>query len=381
MKIAFYVSDHGYGHATRSIGLIREMAAAGVDRLEIEVVNHHAHDLLTQGLAGLEGVRTIDRATDIGFLCQPDRLAFDPGRTALAIFGWISGWKAFVASEVDRLRARPPDLVISDVAPEPLLVAEKLGVPSVVASNFTWVDQYEPHVRPDLIAPLRGSYALALRGYAYALRTALSGVRSAVPAGLVTREPRCERRETRSRLGVEEGQVLVHLGFGWSEDAVHAAEHIASGAAVAEDVRLLVSSNLGDLLRASSPAGIRERILTIAANDTEAHEAIAACDLVLAKAGYGTVSEAIAGRVPILAVPVVGSPESEVIARTVAQLGIGVSYPGDAPWGVELFREASRMLDGLDRYKDAYRRLPAELAPGAAARLARTLLTLAEDPS
>jgi UDP:flavonoid glycosyltransferase YjiC (YdhE family) len=119
---------------------------------------------------------------------------------------------------------------------------------------------------------------------------------------------------------------------------------------------------------------------SIPANDTQSHEAIAACDLVIAKAGYGTVAEAIAGRVPILAVPVEGSRESELIARTVGQLGVGLPYPSDAPWGQELFAEGARMLDDPGRYRAAYGRLPAEYAPGATDRLAATLLALARDP-
>ena len=216
MKISFYVSDHGYGHATRSIALARALVAEGNGGIALEVVNHHAASLLRRSLAGLRGVSVVDRWTDVGFVCREDRLAFDKGRTALNVWSWISGWKRFVSEELDRLRDHPPDLVLTDVAPEPLLVAEKLGAPSIVLSNFTWVDQYQGHLRPDMVAPIRGSYALAQRAHAYVMRTALAGVRNVVGAGLVTREPRRAREEVRRSLGVAPGERLVHLGFGWS---------------------------------------------------------------------------------------------------------------------------------------------------------------------
>ena len=370
MKIACYVSDHGYGHATRSIGLIRALAAEARGGAVIEVVNHHAYDLLRRALAPLKSVTVVDRAIDVGFVCFEDRLAYDPGRTALAVHGWISGWKRFVAEESERLRSRPPDFVLTDVAPEPLLVAEKFGVRSAVASNFTWVDQYEPHLRADLVAPLRGSYALAECGHAYSMRTALSGVRTIVPAGLVTREPSRPREEVRRQLGIADGEPLVHLGFGWSADAAALASQL-DAAGLPRDVRLLVSRNLASLGSATEWEG---RVQAIPADDTEAHEYIAACDLVIAKAGYGTVAEAIAGRVPVLAVPVTGSPESEVIARTVSQLGIGVSYPSDAVVRAPVLDEAAQMLSDLGRYRDAFKRLPPEFAPGAAVRLAHVLI-------
>jgi len=371
VKISFYVSDHGYGHATRSIALARALAAAGNGGVSLEMVNHHAAGLLRRSLATLDGVTVVDRKTDVGFVCREDRLAFDKGRTALNVWSWISGWKRFVAEEVERLRDRPPDLVLTDVAPEPLLVAEKLGARSVVLSNFTWVDQYQDHLRPDMVAPIRGSYALASRGYAYAMRTALAGVRNIVGAGLVTREPRRARELVRRALGIGPGERLVHFGLGWSADAAALGAEI-DAAGVPLGTRLLVSSNLAALVASAGAGG---RLVAIPEDDTEAHESIAACDLVIAKAGYGTVSEAIAGRVPILAVPVEGSPESELIAGTIVRLGIGERYDGDQPLDAGLFYQGARMLDDSERYAEAYRRLPAEFAPGAADRLARTLLT------
>jgi hypothetical protein len=371
LKISFYVSDHGYGHATRSIALARALAAAGGPGLELEVLNHFALGLLRRSLGGLPGVSVIDRPTDVGFVCREDRLAFDLGRTALRVSSWVSGWKSFVSAETRRLGQAPPDMILSDVAPEPLLVAEKLGVPSAIASNFTWVDQYEPHLRADLIAPLRGAYALASRAYVYPMKTSLAGVKNPVPTGLVTREPRRDRDGVRRALGAADGERLVHLGFGWTPDAAsHAAWIDVSW--LPASVRLLVSSNVAPLITRKDPS---RPVALIPAEETEAHEAIAACDLVIAKAGYSTVAEAIAGGVPILAIPVEGSPESETIARIVDTLGIGISKSAEGLGDGRVFAAAADMLDGLDRYRDAYRNLPPEYAPGAAARLAGTILS------
>ena len=373
MKISFYVSDHGYGHATRSIALARALAAAGGAGLELEILNHFALGLLRRSLGGSAGIRVIDRPTDVGFICREDRLAFDLGRTAMRVSSWISGWKSFVSAETRRLAPSPPDLILSDVAPEPLLVAEKLGVPSAIASNFTWVDQYERHLRADLIAPLRGAYALASRAYLYPMRTSLAGVKNPLPAGLVTREPRRNRDEVRRALGAAEGERLVHLGFGWTPDAAsHAAWTDVSW--LPASVRLLVSSNVAPLVTRKDPS---RPVAMIPAEESEAHEAIAACDLVIAKAGYSTVAEAIAGRVPILAIPVEGSAESEIIARIVEKLGIGLSRSAEGLSDGRLSAAAADMLDGLDRYRAAYGNLPPEYAPGAAARLAGTILSRA----
>lgn len=354
--------------------MARALVSEGAGRLRLEIVNHRAHPLLARALGGLPGVALVDRPTDVGFMCREDRLALDPGRTALSVWNWLSGWKQFVVDETSRLRSSVPDLVVTDVSPEPLLVAEKLGVVSVVASNFNWVDQYEPHLRADLVAPLRGAYALASRTHAYALRTALSGLRRIVPAGLVTREVGRSRETIRRALGLGADEPLVHLGFGYSADAAALGTELDPGW-LPPRVRLLVSANLAGMAE-RGPDGGRPPVpvAVIPPDEADAHDFIAACDLVVAKAGYGTVAEAIAAKVPILAVPVEGSVESETIARTVSDLGIGLLCRSEGPGGERIFAEASGMLDEIGRYRDAYRRLPAEYAPGAATRLARALL-------
>lgn len=376
MKISLYVSDHGYGHATRSIALARALAAEGGPGIRIEILNHHAHGLVTRALAGLPQIKVIDRPTDVGFVCRDDRLMLDRGPTALRVSVWISGWKQFVADEVARLRTEPPDLIVTDVAPEALLVAERLGIASVVTSNFTWVDQYEAHLRPDLVAPLRGAYALAHCAHAYPMRTAMSGVRNIVPAGLVTRAPLRERADVRHDLGVDDDEPMVHLGFGWSADAVALAGEIDAGYLPA-GVRLLLSSNLARLAPFQNPSN---RVVQIPEGDCDAHEAIGACDLVVTKAGYGTVAEAIAAKVPLLTIPVEGSRESTLIASTVEKLGIGRSAPAGEELDGGLFATAADMLDNLTPYRCAYERLPSEFGPGAAQRLARILLKGPEEP-
>jgi hypothetical protein len=371
VKISFYVSDHGYGHATRSIAVARALVAAGNGGITLELVNHHAASLLRRSLETLRGVSVVDRRTDVGFVCREDRLAFDKGRTALNVWSWISGWKRFVAEEVARLRDRPPDLVLTDVAPEPLLVAEKLGARSVVLSNFTWVDQYQAHLRPDMVAPIRGSYALAERAHAYSMRTALAGVRNIVGAGLVTREPCLDREEVRRRLGVGPGERLVHLGFGWSADAAQLGAEI-DAAGIPAGVRLLVSSNLAALV---ASAGADGRLLAIPEDDTEAHESIAACDLVIGKGRLRNRLGGDRGPRPHPRRRRRGLVRERADRVHGVRLGIGERFDEGQPLGAPLFLQGVRMLRNLDRFIEAYWRLPAEFAPGAADRLARTLLS------
>ena len=47
------------------------------------------------------------------------------------------------------------------------------------------------------------------------------------------------------------------------------------------------------------------------------------CDMVISKAGYGTISEAISSRVPMLLFKREGSIEDEIITSIVEKIGVG----------------------------------------------------------
>jgi predicted glycosyltransferase len=66
-----------------------------------------------------------------------------------------------------------------------------------------------------------------------------------------------------------------------------------------------------------------DNVVRIPSNETETQNYIAMCDLVVSKTGYGTVSEAIRARIPMLLLKRDGFKEDEVIGNKVEDLGIG----------------------------------------------------------
>ena len=80
------------------------------------------------------------------------------------------------------------------------------------------------------------------------------------------------------------------------------------------DVKFLVPSN------AELPF---EDVIRIQTDETETQNYIAMCDLVVTKAGYSTVSEAIRAQVPMVMFKRDGYKEDELIAHAVEELGIG----------------------------------------------------------
>ena len=66
-----------------------------------------------------------------------------------------------------------------------------------------------------------------------------------------------------------------------------------------------------------------ENVAKIPGNETETQNYIAMCDLVVTKAGYSTVSEAIRAQVPMVMFKREGYKEDELIVHAIEQLSIG----------------------------------------------------------
>ena len=70
-KILYYVSDHGKGHATRSIAIIQEMLKHNI---EVNVRNTNALEFFKQSLPN---VKIIPGKTDVGSTIKKDGFSID----------------------------------------------------------------------------------------------------------------------------------------------------------------------------------------------------------------------------------------------------------------------------------------------------------------
>ncbi|KAJ3366042.1 hypothetical protein GGF32_007542 [Allomyces javanicus] len=158
MNILWYISGHGFGHATRCTFLINHILTTD-SSTRIEAVTlapaHLFSDLEHDfGPAGRFTLRQTECALDAGVL-QSDALTIDCEKSLTSAEQWmINDRPRFIASEINRLeqaraaREQPgqgkqgdtiyPDVILSDAAFAPLRIARTLGIPSAICTNFTW---------------------------------------------------------------------------------------------------------------------------------------------------------------------------------------------------------------------------------------------------
>ena len=263
--VVYYVSGHGLGHATRAMEVMRFIVTR-VDQL-IVVSPGSREALFREHLPGPFEYQ--QRACDAEIV-QQSALRVD-GAASLAAY---SALDRSVILERERRFLKGKALVVSDVAALPLRAAHDVGVPSVIVSNFTWLDIYAAMGSPPSI--LAEDYNLAT-GY---LR---------LPGGSVTTQPlvarlkRTTREETRQKLGIPRNAPMVLLTFGGHT-------HPNFNVVLPESWSCVVLGGGSDL-----PTGF-----VAAPGDSYVPDLVHAADAVLGKLGYGSVSEALAHRVPFI---------------------------------------------------------------------------------
>ncbi|HKF65401.1 MAG TPA: hypothetical protein VKB36_02705 [Vicinamibacterales bacterium] len=278
MLVVYYISGHGFGHAARSIELIKALIAARPD-LRIIVKTVAPAWLFETNLGN--AVTLVPFQADTG-VTQPDGVTIDERDSVQRAVEFYRTFDSLAGHEAQFLRSIGATIVLSDTPPLAHAAAARAGVPSVAIGNFTWDWIYEAYdffmaEASYLIDIIRQAYALATR----ALRLPMhGGFESMAPVivdiPFIARRSTRDPADTRRRLGVPDDRPFVLASFGAYGVAADFQE-------IARAQHLTVLSP-----RAQLDAGLVYP------------DAVAAADLVISKPGYGIVSECIAGNTRLL---------------------------------------------------------------------------------
>jgi len=283
----FYISGHGFGHASRDVEVINALTATGQE--QVIVRSAVSADLLQRTLNA--PVQLLPGECDTGVV-QVSSVANDNEATVRAAVDFYRDFPKRVDAEVARLAPFGVDLIVGDVPPLAFAVAARMGVPSVAIANFTWDWIYETHPGflpsgADLVALIRGCYRQAT----LALELPNGGgfdvfpKRERIP--LIARQSTRSREETRRFFELpQEGRValLSFGGYGLPALDLAALDVGPSWTIVTTDRVSQPASAMPPHVRLLSEASFLTR-------DFRYEDLIKAADVVITKPGYGIISE------------------------------------------------------------------------------------------
>ncbi|KAH6804492.1 arabinose kinase [Perilla frutescens var. frutescens] len=286
---AYYVTGHGFGHATRVVEVARHLILAGHDvhvvtgapdyvfSTEIQSPRLFLRKVLLDCGAVQADALTVDR---LASLEKYSETAVVPRETILA-------------TEVEWLKSIKADLVVSDVVPVACRAAADAGIRSVCVTNFSWDFIYAEYVMAaghhhrSIVWQIAEDYShceflIRLPGYC-----PMPAFRDAIDVPLVVRRLHKSREEVRKELGIGEDVKTVILNFGGQP----------SGWTLKKE--FLPSGWLCLVCGASESLDLPPNFVKLA-KDEYTPDVIAASDCMLGKIGYGTVSEALAYKIPFV---------------------------------------------------------------------------------
>jgi L-arabinokinase len=134
LNIAYYVTGHGLGHATRVVEVCRQLVASGHN---VSVVTAAPAGVFTREI--LSQQLSVRRAVlDCGSK-QQDAFSVDmKGSLELYQKTAVDCRDAILATEANWLKTSGIDLVAVDIVPIAFAAAAAAGLPAVGVSNFSW---------------------------------------------------------------------------------------------------------------------------------------------------------------------------------------------------------------------------------------------------
>jgi L-arabinokinase len=303
--LVFYISGHGFGHATREIEIIRILQGLAPD-LPITVSTQVPPWLFERSLDSSVTLRNVE--CDTG-LIQTDSLRADERASIQRASEFYGAFDDLVLREAAFLRGLGARLVLGDIPPLAFAAAAAAGIPSVAIGNFTWdwiYEGFQEHISayPSLVRIIRHAYAQAALVLRLPLHGGFVGLEHVIrDIPLIARRSAHTRSECRRGLGLPDGTLLLLSFGGYGLHGLNPAtpERLP-------DCTLVITDDASgrDLWRdRPSRDGVSGNVAQVSESDLRRRghryeDLVRAVDIVVTKPGYGIVSECIANDTAIL---------------------------------------------------------------------------------
>ena len=198
------------------------------------------------------------------------------------------------------------DLVVTDIAPEPLEFANRLSIPSALIANFTWVEIYS-RMQPmsDLIPNILHQYKQATRTYIPGFQTGMEWVDDTIIVDPVA----------------EAGKSIRNT---LDPDAKYARLIYIDAGRWGTEIGWANASQFQDTLfiRVGQPIdGLPINVLQLDFGKIKHADVVSSVDIVVSKPGYGIVTECLANKTHWCCIPRDGFAEDEVLIGVASNSG------------------------------------------------------------
>lgn len=291
-SVVFYISGHGFGHASRQIEIVNAYGATdGAARI---VIRTSAARWLFAKTVSVP-FTFIDAPVDTGVV-QIDSLRLDEAETVRRARDFYDSMVDRAQAEAAFLRDHCARLVVSDAPPLGCAAAAAAGIPSVVCSNFTWDWIYEGYDAPgELILRIQEAYRKAQSGWRLPMHGGFETFADVIDLPFVARHATWPRDDVRRALDLPLDRPLALASFGgYGVDGLDVAslDCLDSGGVVFVEA--------ADRRPPARPGTFVADPSRLYNGGPRYEDLVAAVDVVVTKPGYGIVAECAANGTAML---------------------------------------------------------------------------------
>ncbi|MBQ6510041.1 MAG: hypothetical protein IJI07_11260 [Flexilinea sp.] len=284
MNIAYFISSHGFGHATRATAIMAALRARDPE-IRFEIFTGTPEWLFRD--AGLTNYTYHPGAVDVG-LVQRSPMEHDLPKTIEAVERYLDEIPHRAEELSEELKRCGAQAVLCDISPLGIVTGKLAGLPVLLFENFTWDWIYEPYI-PDYPAfsginsRYREIFSMAdHRMQSDPLCDPDPDADILIPP--VSRSPRHSAAELRKALGIPGSHRIGLISMGGIPENLDAAVDCA----VPENVTLLLPGTFEKV------EFLGNKVLLPHHSGYYHPDMVHAADFVIGKTGYSTIGEVCA---------------------------------------------------------------------------------------
>lgn len=171
MRIVFYITNHGYGHASRNVPIIIRLMELYKNANIIIKSDQERCEFLQRNLKDQRDIIYCPECGEVGLILKAGTLEPDLDELKKEIYKDVCRWSEYIFREKRFLELFCPDLIIADIIGWPLICAKELGIKSVLIGNFTWASMYKSFFEQSIYKPYLECYEKADVAIWYELHT------------------------------------------------------------------------------------------------------------------------------------------------------------------------------------------------------------------
>jgi hypothetical protein len=286
-RIAYFISPHGFGHAARAAAVMAAMRELD-PTIRFEIFTRVPPWFFESSLGDAFNYHSL--LTDIG-LVQIDSLAEDLPETLRRLSDFLPFDSVKIKNLAELVNQLGCQLILCDIAPMGLAVANEAGLPGVLVENFTWDWIYQGYERYERRIGQYVTYLQELfKSADYHIQTEpICDYREAdLTTAPVSRKVQTPAQQLRQKLGLPDQAKMVLITMGGNRWDYTFLEKLKSEGGVYFFVP-----------GPSEQIEFHGNLLLLPHHSEFFHpDLVNACDALIGKVGYSTVAEVYHAGVP-----------------------------------------------------------------------------------